>query len=93
MLALFSLAIWLLSKSTLPKERTADIVLAVCMLGVQILIARNWYVSQRRAEDIIKEVGPHDTDNTRFRSEQEARAALREAAKVCWNAKEGNDAR
>jgi len=53
--ALFSLSVWLLGKSALPKERTADTVLAIGMLIVQVLIARNRYVSEREAEDRIQE--------------------------------------
>jgi hypothetical protein len=55
MLAFFSLSVWLLGKSALPKERTADTVLAIGMLIVQVLIARNRYVSEREAEDRIQE--------------------------------------
>ena len=51
----FSLSVWLLGKSALPKERTADTVLAIGMLIVQVLIARNRYVSEREAEDRIQE--------------------------------------
>jgi hypothetical protein len=47
MLAFFSLSVWLLGKSASPMERTAETVLAICMLIVQVLIARNWYVSER----------------------------------------------
>jgi hypothetical protein len=92
MLVIFSLAIWLLGRSGLPKQKLVDAVLAIGMLVVQVLMARNWYVSEREAADRIKKAGSHDPVDT-FRTEQELRTALREAAKVCWDAEEGYDAR
>jgi hypothetical protein len=84
MLVIFSLAIWLLGRSALPKQKLVDAVLGIGMLVVQVLMARSWYVSEREAADRIKKAGLHDPDNT-FRTQQELRAALREAAEVCWN--------
>jgi hypothetical protein len=86
----FSFTVWLLGKSALPKEKVVGNVAAICGLIVAVLYVRNSYVSTQEAEDKIKKAGLHDPE---FRSEREIRTALREAAKVCWNAEEGDDAR
>ena len=92
-LILFAITLWLIGRSSIPKERTTDIVYAVCTLLMQVLIWRSLHVSRQRIVEALKKEGIENADDTGFRNDRDDRAAIRKAAHICWDAAEGNDAR
>jgi hypothetical protein len=91
-LAAFSAAIWLLGRSAIPHERITDWVLGFCTLALYVMFVRNDFVGRQRILEKLKK-GSNDTEDNKFRSERDVRAAIREASRVCWYTEESKHPR
>ena len=90
MLAGFSLAVWWLGKSALPRERIVGVTLAICSVVIPALFAWNWYVSERQASETIKKMGVREADGVSHRTDQEVVAAFRASVNILGKDEDGS---